>query len=242
MKNSKKRGNKMTIFLCILAVLAIIITVFLLYYNKAFPEALAITETMEKIGNDYYFKGDSKLGFIIFSGAKADEKAYAYMAKLLHDEGHSVVLPKVPFHMSAFGINHGVSIIESNPEIEKWILIGHSLGGLPTGRIAVKVPDKLIGVAFLASYMGTDLSELDISAIRIKASNDKIMSESMLERNLNYLPENSISITIDGANHKGFGAYGSLSRDGEATMSWKEQQEQTVELILNFFTKQIEEM
>lgn len=232
-----KRGKKM--FLYVIAILMLTIIGSLFYYNKAFPEALEIASIMEKDGNDYYFNGDSNVGFIIFSGAKADEKAYSYMAKLLNEAGHTVVIPKVLFHMSATGINHGFEIMESNPEIEKWVLIGHSLGGLPISHIAVKEPDKLHGIAFLASYMITDLSEIDISAIRITASNDKIMNKNRMEEHLDYLPENSISIVLEGANHQGFAACGSLSSDGEATMSWKEQQEQTVRLILDFFDVQI---
>lgn len=234
-----KRGKRM--FLWITAILILTIISSLLYYNKAYREALDIATTMDRIGDDYYFHGDSKVGFIIFSGAKADEKAYAYMAELLYKEGHTVVIPKVLFYLSATGIKHGFEIMESNPEIEKWILIGHSLGGLPVSRIAVKQPDKLVGIAFLASYMSTDLSAIDIPAIRITASNDKIMNKKMLEQHLDYLPKKSSSIIIAGGNHQGFGAYGSLSRDGEATMSWKEQQEQTVRLILDFFGAQINE-
>jgi hypothetical protein len=238
-KSKMKRGKKL--FLYIVAVFLIVVISFLFYYNKAFPEAVEIANTMEKDCNDYYFYGDSKVGFIIFSGAKADEKAYAYMAKLLYEAGHTVVIPKVLFHMSVTGISHGFEIMESNPKIEKWFLIGHSLGGLPISRIAVQEPAKLQGVAFLASYMVTDLSKLDISVIRITASNDMIMKKNRMEEHLDYLPINSTSIVIKGANHQGFGAYNSLSRDGEATMSWKEQQEQTILLILNFFNAQINE-
>ena len=143
-------------------ILILFIMGFLLYYNKAFQETIDIADTIEKAGNDYVFHGDSKVGFIIFSGVKADERAYAYMAKLLHKEGHTVVIPKAPFHLNIAGTRHGVEIMESNPEIEKWIVIGHSLGGLPAGRIAAKQPDKILGVAFLASYMTTDLSKLNI--------------------------------------------------------------------------------
>ncbi len=240
MKKSKmKRGKKMFLYIAA-AVLVIVVLVFLFYYNKALPEALEIAETMEKVGSDYYFNGDSDVGFIIFSGAKADEKAYAYLAKLLHEAGHTVVIPMPVLHMTATE-SHGLAIIESNPKIEKWFLIGHSLGGLPITRIALQQPPKVQGIAYLASYMVTDLSELNISAIRITASNDRTMNQNMMESNLDYLPENSTSVEIEGANHQGFGAYKSLGRDGEATMSWQEQQEQTVRLILDFFDAQIHE-
>ncbi|MEA4969805.1 MAG: alpha/beta hydrolase [Candidatus Pelethousia sp.] len=234
----KKRGKKMIIFLSIVGILAITVTSVLLYYNKAFPEALDIAATMDKVGSDYYFHGDSNVGFIIFSGAKADEKGYAYIAKLLHDEGHTVVIPEVPFHLSAFGTNHGFEIMAANPEIEKWFLIGHSVGGVPISRIAAQKPANLQGLAFVASIMSTDLSELDISAIHIMASNDNFYSEAnRANEHLEYLPKHSVITTIQGASHQGFAAV--HGRDGGGTISWKEQQEQTVRLILDFFDAQI---
>lgn len=233
----------MTIFLSIIGVLVIAVMSMLLYYNKAFPEALEIAAQMEKIGDDYYFNGDSKVGFIIFSGAKADEKAYAYIAELLHEAGHTVVIPKVPFHLSAFGIEHGFEIMEDNPQIKKWILVGHSLGGVPVSRIAAKQPDKLLGVAFLATMASADLSGLDLSAIRITADNDKIMSSKMMDSYIGNLPQNSFNIELKGANHQGFAAYNSfMSRDGKATITWQKQNEQTVQLILDFFDAQITEV
>lgn len=54
--------------------------------------------------------------------------------------------------------------------------------------------------------MVTDLSELNLSAVRITASNNKIMTKNRIEEHLNYLPENSTSIVIEGANQN-FGAY-----------------------------------
>jgi len=233
----------MKIFLSIIGVLVIAVMSMLLYYNKAFPEALKIAAQMEKIGGDYYFNGDSKVGFIIFSGAKADERSYAYIAKLLHDEGHTVVIPKVPFHLSVFGIDHGFEIMENNPQIKKWILVGHSLGGVPVSRIAAKQPDKILGVVFLATMASTDLSKLDIPALRITAENDKIMSKKMMDSYSGNLPQNSLNIELKGANHQGFAAYNSfLSRDGEATITWQKQNEETVRLILDFFDAQITEV
>jgi hypothetical protein len=243
-RNEKaKRGKKMTIFPSIIIALVIAIITMLLYYNRAFPEPLDIAGTMDKVGNDYYFHGDSKVGFIIFAGAKADEKSYSYIAKLLHDEGHTVVIPKVPFHLSAFGIDHGSTIMEDNPQVEKWILVGHSLGGLPVSRIAAKQPDKLLGIALLATMASRDLSGLDISAIRITAENDRIMSNKMMDSYLGNLPKNSLHIELKGANHQGFAAYNSfMSRDGEATITWQEQNEETVRLILDFFDARITEV
>lgn len=233
----------MTVFLIIIGILAVFILIVLFYYNKAFPEAQEIAEKMDLIDRDYWFHGDKKVGFLIFTGAQTDEPAYAYIAYLLHRESYPVVIPKQPFQMSAFGTKHGMEIMDSHPEIEKWILVGHSLGGVPVSRIAAARPDQVIGAAFLATYASTDLSGLDISAIRITAENDGIMNNKMMAGFNHNLPQNSFTVMIEGANHQGFAAYNSLSkRDREATISWQEQNELSVRYILEFFEEKISEV
>ncbi|MCD8336562.1 MAG: alpha/beta hydrolase [Lachnospiraceae bacterium] len=232
----------MMIFFCVIGILAIGFICLLFYHNRAFPEAQEIAREMELVGGDYYFYGGSKTGFIIFSGAKTDEKAYTYLAKLLHEEGYTVVIPKQLFYLSMFGTKHGLEIMESNTQIENWILIGHSLGGMPVSQIAAAQPKGLIGVALLATYASVNLSGLDISAIRITADHDGIMNNTFMEKYNGNLPANSANIMLEGANHQGFAAYSSSSgRDGEASLSWKEQNEQTIRLILDFFSEQISE-
>ncbi|MCC8149899.1 MAG: alpha/beta hydrolase [Lachnospiraceae bacterium] len=233
----------MTVFLIIIGILAVFILIVLFYYNKAFPEAQEIADKMDMIDRDYWFHGDKKIGFLIFTGAQTDEPAYAYIAYLLHRGSYPVVIPKQPFQMSAFGVKHGMEIMESHPEIEKWILIGHSLGGVPVSRIAAARPDQVIGAAFLATYASADLSGLDISAIRIVAENDGIMDNDRMPNFNHNLPEDSATVIIKGANHQGFAAYDSLSnRDGKATISWQEQNELSVRYILEFFEEQISEV
>lgn len=223
----------MILFLSIIGILAVLVLFVLLYCNRAFPEVLESADEMERIGNDYYFRGESDIGFLIFSGAKTDERAYAYLAKLLHEEGHTVVIPKQRFHLSAFGTKHGLEIMDSNPQIKKWILIGHSLGGMPVSQIASTRQDKLIGVAFLATFASIDLSGLDIAAIRITAEHDGVMNNDTMENYNGNLPKNTVNKMLEGANHQGFAAYRSVSgRDGKALISWQEQNEITVRLIL----------
>ncbi|MCD7739445.1 MAG: alpha/beta hydrolase [Lachnospiraceae bacterium] len=226
----------MVIFCVIIGIFALAVLGILLYHNQAFPEAVEIAGEMELIGKDYYFRGESSVGFIIFSGAKTDEKAYAYIAKLLHEEGHTVVIPKQLFHLSMFGTKHGMEIMAANPGIRKWILIGHSLGGMPVSRIASQQPENLFGIVFLATYASIDLSDLDIGAIRITADRDGIMNNDFMMRYDCNLPHGASNIMLQGANHQGFAAYHSTSgRDGKATISWQKQNEQTVQLILEYF-------
>ncbi len=241
-KMKKHKTLKRIILACIAAVLVVAAVVVLRYANEPFPETQAIADGMEKEGDDYCFLGDSDVGFILFAGAKVDEASYSYLAELLHDEGYTVVIPKQLFHLSVFGARHGIEIMEEHPEVDEWILVGHSMGGRAVSRIAEKEPDKLIGIAFLATYATRDLSDLPFPAIRISAENDGVMDNERMESHADRLPEGSVSITLEGANHRGFGGYFSpFKGDGEASITWQEQNEKAISLILEFYADQIAE-
>ena len=235
--DKKKRKKKR--WLIVAAVVLVVLLVAAFIYTPALPEVAKIANQMKNVDGDLYFYGESDVGFIIYPGAKADERSYAYIAQQLNKEGHTVIIPNIPLHMAVYGPEQGLAIMEDNPQIEKWFLIGHSLGGLPISQIAAEQPEKLEGVAFVASLMILDLSNTDISAIRITAEHDGVMPDKMMESNLNYLPENSVSVMIEGANHNQFGAYWHPGFDGTATITWKEQQDQMVALILDFFHERI---
>ncbi len=230
----------MIILGCILAVIVIFLLVVLLYHNNAYPQTQEIAEQMDQEGKDYWFYGDSDVGFIIFAGAKSDEKGYSYLAQLLNEQGYTVVIPKQPFYMSSFGARHAEEIMEEHTEVRRWILIGHSLGGLPVSRIADEEPERLAGIVFLATMSMRDLTDLPFPALRISADNDGIMNNERMDRSDGNLPAGSESIMLTGANHNGFSGYKPGSRrDGEAAMTWQEQNEMTVQLILEFYADSI---
>ncbi len=232
----------MIIGLTILAVIIAFILVVLLYHNNANQESQEIADQMEMEGRDYWFYGDTGVGFIIFTGAKVDEPGYAYIAGLLHDEGYTVVIPSQLFTMSAFGTNHAIKIMADHTEVNKWILIGHSLGGVPVSRVAAEAPQYLTGIVYLASYASTDLTGLDFPALRITAENDGVMNNDRMENYSGNLPAGSETIMLEGGIHRGFGSYISrFSREEETTLTWKEQNEESVNLILDFYSEQIAE-
>ncbi len=232
----------MIIGLTILAIFIVFILVVLLYHSNAYPEVQEIADKMKREGRDYWFYGDTGVGFIIFTGAKVKETGYSYIAGLLHEQGHTVVIPKQIFTMSAFGTNHAIEIMKKHTEVNKWILIGHSLGGVPVTRVAGQAPEYLTGIVYLASCASSDLSGLDFPALRITAENDKVMNNERMNQFAGNLPAGSETILLEGGIHRGFGSYNSrFSREEETTLNWKQQNEQSVQLILDFYAERIAE-
>ncbi len=242
-KTKKKRKTGMIIVLTIVAIIVIFILFVLLYRNPPYPEAREIADQMEREDRDYWLYGDTGVGFIFFTGAEVGEPGYAYFAGLLHEGGHTVVIPKQTFQMSMFGTKHAIEIINEHPEVDKWILVGHSLGGVPVSRVAEAEPDHLIGLVYLAAYASVDLTDLPYPALRITADNDGVMNNEQMDGYAGNLPAGSESVMLTGANHRGFGSYKSPSRrDGDATLTWQEQNEQCATLIFNFYGDAIAEV
>ncbi len=216
-------------------IILVCVSIFMIYvsdYSKADETAMAI---YEENGNSLEFVGDNKdVGFIIYPGGKVDEIAYVGIAKLLNDKGYTSVIASFPFNIGFMGINKADEIIAEYPDIDKWVLVGHSLGGVAGSVYVEENSDKIDGLVFLASYSTDDLKDNDVEVLSIVGSNDTVLNrESYDEAKVNY-DEDSKEIVIEGGNHSGFGDYGDQKGDGESTITNAEQQQITVDAIIEF--------
>ena len=72
----------------------------------------------------------------------------------------------------------------------------------------------------------------DAKALSIVGSLDGVLKS--YEESKKYLPSGYKEVLIDGGNHSGFANYGEQNGDNKATISKEEQQEMTVDAIVEF--------
>lgn len=168
-------------------------------------------------------------GVVFYPGAKVDPHAYVPLAEKLADKGYLCVIAKMPFNLAFLGTDAASDIMDGYPQADSWWIAGHSLGGVAAAQYAAKHADILEGIAFLASYPASDLSETGLSALSIYGSQDFVLNLDSLAENADKLPANAKTVVIEGGNHAGFGAYGPQKDDGEAAISADEQQETFVD-------------
>ena len=137
--------------LLILGVLIVAVIIFAIWVKmvyKADPEKLT-TATDEK-SNDYRIteKPDyweiipnspeaksvkyQDAALIFYPGAKVEPNAYFYKLSVLSNGQVGrikVFVTKPPLNLAMLGINQAEQIIKEHPEVKKWIIGGHSLGG-----------------------------------------------------------------------------------------------------------------
>ena len=173
-------------------------------------------------------------GIIIYQGAKVDVSAYSVEAKTIAEKGYTVFIPKMPFNMAFFGINRADKIIKNNPDIARWYMAGHSLGGSMAASYTSKNQESIDGLILLASYSADDLSGYTGKVISIIGSKDMGIDKEKLDATSINLPEDTEFYIIEGGNHSQFGDYGFQKGDNIADISLEEQLSLITNRILEY--------
>lgn len=189
-------------------------------------------------GTHYLAFGDpaAKIGLIFYPGAKVEYSAYAPLMRALAERGYLAVVVEMPFNFAFFNIGAADGVRAAYPQVEKWWVGGHSLGGSMAAQYVADHAndDALSGLMLLGSYTASDLSATSLGAITLYGSNDQVLNRQKLEDSLTLMPVNTQIVEIPGGNHAQFGDYGPQDGDGSASVTADEQQTFTAEAIDTF--------
>lgn len=169
-----------------------------------------------------------KKQIVFIPGGKVDPKSYEYLAVKLALAGYDVTIVKTLFNLAILTPNYAKKFIED--DIDN-VIIGHSLGGTVASMVAYQ-DERISDVIFLASYTIKDLSDKHV--LTITAENDQVLDLEKVEASKVLLSDQALFEQIIGGNHAQFGWYGVQKGDGEATIDTLNQQDQVIQLILNF--------
>jgi hypothetical protein len=171
------------------------------------------------------FRGrESGVGVIFYNGGFVDPRAYSPIATILNDRyGIPVVLPifsaDLAFTFGQCDTNRLDFAKAEFPEVEKWVLAGHSFGGIAAfndlwSRLNT-MDDSAAGLALLASDVGntfgcgdTDFSDSNIPMAQVLGTNDEVQNRTRAEESAVLNTEDGTFFAdVFGANHASFGAY-----------------------------------
>lgn len=177
-------------------------------------------------------KGNS---IIFYPGARVMPEAYSLLAHDLAQNGHTVYIMKLPFNFAFLKTDAAQAVIDSHPD-QKFVIGGHSLGGVFAARYAASHLDHIAGVFFLASYpeQKGNLQTTKLPVLSITASNDGLLKKDKYEAARAFLPKQTVYYSIEGGNHAQFGSYGEQNDDLPAQIDADEQRKQTVNTILGW--------
>ncbi|WP_432617066.1 alpha/beta fold hydrolase [Butyricicoccus sp.] len=210
-------------------------------YYHATAEAQAVLEqsevTVEQINSRTiaFVPEQPKAALVFYPGGKVEYTAYAPLMQELSKQGFLCLLEKMPLNLAVLDITAADGLREKFPEIEKWYIGGHSLGGAMAAIYASRHADELDGLVLLGGYSTTDLRRTKLKALCIYGSNDRVMNREKYQNYKSNLPTQYVETVISGGNHAYFGSYGEQKGDGTASITNDEQMAVTASICRSIF-------
>ena len=203
---------------------------------QAEPEPLAVVEADERIvitDDSAAFilepaSGATDVGLVFIPGGKVEADAYAAkLSGLVAEEGITVVITKPWLNLAFFDLRPLDAFTSLAPDVDTWIVGGHSLGGVRSCMLATQAD----ALALFGSYCSTDLSGSGLPALSISGSEDGLSTPEDIQAGKPMLPSDADFVEIDGASHSSFGDYGLQAGDGTPSISDEEMTAQITELV-----------
>jgi pimeloyl-ACP methyl ester carboxylesterase len=185
-------------------------------------QAVTVTESIASIVMQ---PADPESTGVVFQpGAKVEARAYAAVLRPLAEAGFPVVLVKQPLGIGFLALGGFSDAREALPEVDRWVVGGHSLGGTVASIEADQHDEDATapaaGLLLFASYPGSDISSsLDATVLSLSGTRDALATPADIRESRADLPKGARFVAIEGAAHSQFGDYGPQPGDGQPTIS-----------------------
>lgn len=235
---SRKRWLRTT--LVVLAAVAVLCAAIALYagsYSHADRTALAALSDADATDEWYaYGSADADTALILYPGGKVEYTAYAPLAKQVSDAASMlVIVPKMPLNLAVLDPTAASRVMEAYPQVARWYVGGHSLGGAMAASFAAGAPESVSGVVLLAAY---STKPLTMPVLSVYGTLDTVMDSQKYAKYRENLPEELAEAVLSGGNHAQFGSYGVQAGDTTAAIPAQRQWELTAAAIQDWIGSQ----
>lgn len=165
-------------------------------------------------------------GLVFQPGARVDPRAYVPLLARAAREGHLVVVVKQPFAIGFTALGAPEDVIAEHPEVSRWAVGGHSLGGVAASTFARD--NDVEGLLLWASYPIESLADRDLAVASVSGTEDGLTTPADVAGSRSDLPPGTTFVAVEGAVHAFFGDYGEQPGDGRPTVSRAEAQDRIV--------------
>ena len=188
-------------------------------------------EKMERLedGSLVFYPKEYDSAVIFYPGGKVEAMAYIPLMEHIAQEGVLAILMPMPFNLAVLAKDAAAQIPEQFPEVERWYMAGHSLGGSMAAAFTAD-NEWVDGLVLLAAY---STEPVDVPVLSVYGSEDGVLNMEKYEQYRSNLPDLT-EVVLEGGNHGGFGLYGAQEGDGVASVSNAAQIEQTAALVADF--------
>ena len=217
------------------AAMLVIIAVLAVYLSNGYDASAGAQRMMEKstdLGHAHAFvPKETRAGLIFYPGGKVDHAAYAPLMLALQERGILALLVEMPLDLAVLDMNAADGLQAMYPDVERWMIGGHSLGGAMAAGYVNKHAQDYEALVLLGAYSAADLSDTALSVLSIYGTQDGVLNRQKYEECRKNYPEGLREVVLEGGCHANFGDYGAQKGDGVPTISREEQLKRTADAI-----------
>ncbi|MED4584597.1 alpha/beta fold hydrolase [Brevibacillus choshinensis] len=179
-------------------------------------------------------------GVILYPGALIKAESYAPLARSLAGAGYRVFIARMPLNLAVSDVERANQVLKAYPH-QSFVIGGHSLGGAMAARYAANHLDRIVGVFFLGAYPDKkgSLKDSGLPVLSLLGSRDGVVNREKFEVGKQYLPDDTMYMSIEGGNHAQFGSYGAQDGDQPAAITPQEQWQQTAAALKQWLQTEV---
>lgn len=181
--------------------------------------ALAMMPQESAGGATVFMPEEIRAGLIFYPGGLVDHAAYAPLMQALSERGILCLLIGMPLDLAVLDVDAADGLMALYPDIDTWIIGGHSLGGAMAATHVSKHAQEYDALLLLGAYSTADLSGTDLSVLSVVGSEDGVLNREKYEESMANYPQRFTEVILGGGCHAYFGDYGEQKGDGTPTMT-----------------------
>ena len=193
--------------------------------------ALAMMPQESAGGAAVFMPEEVHAGLIFYPGGLVDHAAYAPLMQALCGRGILCLLKEMPLDLAVFDIDAADGLRALYPDVDTWIIGGHSLGGAMAASYASSHAEEYDALVLLGAYSVADLSGTEMHVLSVRGTEDGVLNREKYEESRKNYPARFTEVILDGGCHAYFGDYGAQKGDGTPSMTREEQIEATADAI-----------
>jgi pimeloyl-ACP methyl ester carboxylesterase len=210
-------------------------------HADAAPEALAAAVTDADVSYEagrYLVlrprRVPERMGVIVYPGAYVDARGYLKTLRPIAAAGYRVIVVPMPMEAAYLGVDRALDVQSANPDLRRWALVGHSLGGAMAGLFASRHVEALDGLVIWDSFPAGDLAQYPKPVWHIHRATPDGAPPALFAKRRALFPQSSHWVPIRGGVHLYFGSFsgGGYKEDWPPSISRDEEQRQVVAATL----------
>jgi pimeloyl-ACP methyl ester carboxylesterase len=140
----------------------------------------------------------------------------------------------MPLNLAILDPDRALEVMRRFPQITRWVVGGHSLGGVAAAGFAAGHPREVTGLLLWAAYPApfSSLARTALPVLSVSASLDRLTTPQDIARSRRRLPPAATFVTVAGGDHWNFGNFRGVH--GTAKISREAQQAGVVQATAVF--------